>query len=69
MLVKRDQVAHDPVVEPERTLILRENGRLGLESRDGIVAVLALADGIRELSPAPMINGDVALRREKAVKA
>ena len=54
MLVQRDEVANDAVVELESSLVLRERSGLGREFGDDIVAVVLGADGVGELAPAPM---------------
>src|SRR5688500_20330260 len=53
VLVERDQIPHDAIIESKSALVFRKRRRLRLEARDGVVAVLALADGIRELTAAP----------------
>jgi outer membrane protein assembly factor BamB len=54
VLVQSDEVANDTVVELESSLVLGQGSRLGGELGDDIVAVLAGADGVGELSPPPM---------------
>src|SRR3954463_10542265 len=54
VLVQREQVANNSIVQPERSLVLREHLRLGVEFRDDVIAVLARADRVGELAAAPM---------------
>ena len=56
VLVQRDQVANDAVVELERALVLGERGGLGVERRDDVVAGLARADLVGELAAAPVVE-------------
>src|SRR6478752_5116504 len=60
VLVQRDEIANDALIELERTLILRKRGGFGLEVRDRVVSRLATADGIRQLALSPVLDGDVA---------
>ena len=49
MLVQRDEVADDAVVELEGALVLGQGGGLGRELGDDVVAVVAWTDGVGEL--------------------
>ena len=46
MLVERDEVAYDPVVELERALVLGQGLGIGVEARDDVIPVLARADRV-----------------------
>src|ERR1700712_1554409 len=60
VLVQRDEVANDALIELQCALVFRKRGRFGFEVRDGIVAGLTTADGVRERALSPMLDGDIA---------
>src|SRR5678809_1009877 len=60
VLVQRDEVANDALIELERALELGKRSRFRFEVRDGVVARLATADGIGQLALSPVLDGDVA---------
>src|SRR6185503_7787087 len=61
VLVQGDEVANNPIVELEGSLVLGESGGLGGELGDDVVAVFLGANGVGELAPSPM--GDFRLLR------
>ena len=67
MLVERDEVAHDAIVELERTLVLGQRLGIGVEVGDDVVAVFARSDGIRELAASPVVGLDLAVGVEQPV--
>src|SRR5215210_2012767 len=69
MLVQRDEVADDSVIELERALVLGQGGGLGRELGDDVIAVLAGTDGVGELAPSPMRDLGLLLGAEHSVKA
>src|SRR6478672_12713814 len=56
VLEEGEQVAHDAVIQLERALVLRDARRLGIEAGDDVVAVFLGADGVRELTAAPVVH-------------
>src|SRR3569623_1383379 len=59
VLVKRDEIANDTLIQLQRALVFRKRGRFRLEVRDRVVARLATADGIRQLALSPVLDGDI----------
>src|SRR5512140_715445 len=60
VLMQRDEIANDALIELQCALVLRKRGGFGLEVRDRVVTRLATADGIRQLALSPVLDGNVA---------
>src|SRR3954451_17447231 len=56
VLVQRDEIANDALIELECALVFRKRGGLGFEVRDRVVSRLATADGIRQLALSPVLD-------------
>src|SRR5882757_7228659 len=68
VLVERDEIANDAVVELERALVLGQRGWFGAEARDDVVAGLPAADLVRELAASPMRELHVGRLAEQVVE-
>src|SRR6187401_2801753 len=66
--MQRDEVSDDAVVEAKGALILGQVFRIAAEPRDHVVAAVAAADLVGELSPAPVIERHFPFRMEKGVE-
>ena len=69
MLVQRDEVADDSVVELERALVLGKGGGLGRKLGDDVIAILPGTDGVGELAPSLMRNLGLLFGAEHSVEA
>src|SRR5688500_5695281 len=69
VLVHREQVSDDAVVQLEGALVLRQRGRFRAEARDDVVALFLAPDGVRQLTPAPVIDAHVGGGAEQGVDA
>src|SRR6185295_5395323 len=67
-IMKREQVAHDAVVELEGALEFRKRLAVRGEARDDVIALLLAADGICQLAPAPMVDLQIGGSAEKGMK-
>jgi len=69
VLIERDEVTDDTVIELDGSLVFGQRRRLGAEPRDHVVAGLATPDGVRELASSPVIELEIAWISEEAVKS
>src|SRR5687767_6304713 len=69
VLVQRDEVANDSVVELERALVLGKGLRVSVEASNDVVAVLARADRVGELATSPVVRGNLARGVQQPVES
>jgi len=68
VLVERDQVANDSVVEFDRALVLWKCGGVGGKASDGVVTRFAASDRVSELAPSPVIHLQISRVAEKTME-